>query len=211
MLGDLISQDMFGCRENKRNWKKVENYIKRRNLESFIIRKKIKKFLNESIPFLFIGQGQVDSWHHLRGLLEIFFIKEFGENTFSHEPQQFRTMVRSGGSISIIFVFLEHFAWLYENFAWSCEIASHFSLSMLQPKPILFHFAWSCEIEKHVFSTPLCYFSHFFIYNPPLPPLIQLQSLVQTNYITSFIVHVDHHQLWHKFIKIIPWNDSKTS
>ena len=29
-----------------------------------------QKFLNESIKFLFIGQGQVDTWHHLRSLLE---------------------------------------------------------------------------------------------------------------------------------------------
>ena len=101
-----------------------------------------------------------------------FFIKESEENTFSHEPQQFRMMVRSGGSISIIFIFLERFTWLWENFAWSCEIGFHFSLSMLQPKPILFHFTWSCEIEKHVFSTTFCNFSHFFIFNPPPPPSI---------------------------------------
>ena len=132
-----------------------------------------QKSLNESIKFLFIGQGQVDTWHHLRGLLEASSSRKYRENTFSHEPQQFRTMVRSGGSIGIIFVFLERFAWLFKNFAWS----------------------W-CEIEKHAFSTPLYNFSHFFIFNPPPPPSIQLQSLVQTNYITSFIVYLDHHQLY---------------
>ena len=29
-----------------------------------------KKFLNEKINFLFIGQGQVDTWHYLRDLPE---------------------------------------------------------------------------------------------------------------------------------------------
>ena len=29
-----------------------------------------QKSLNEYIKFLFIGQGQVDTWHHLKGLLE---------------------------------------------------------------------------------------------------------------------------------------------
>ena len=105
-------------------------------------------------------------------------------------------MVRSGGSLSIIFVFLERFAWLCENFAWSCEIAFHFPLSMLQPTPIVFHFAWSCEIEKHAFSTPLCNLSHFFIFNPPLPPSIQLQIPIQTDCISSFIMHLDHHLLY---------------
>ena len=81
-------------------------------------------------------------------------------------------MMRSGKSISCIFVLLERFAWLCENFA------------------------WSCEIEKYAFPTPLCNFSHFFVFNPPPPPSIQFQSLVQTNYITSFIVYLDYHQLY---------------
>ena len=50
--------------------------------------------------------------------------------------------------------------------------------------------------SKTCFSTSLCNFSHFFIFNPPPPPSIQLQSLVQTNYITSFIVYLAHHQLY---------------
>ena len=118
-------------------------------------------------------------------------------------PQQFRIMVRSGKSISFIFIFLEHFAWLCENFAWSCEIAFHFSLSMLQPTPILFHFswlcenfAWSCEIEKHAFSTPLCNFSHFFLLIPLQLPPNQLQIPFPTDCIAFFIMHLDHHQLY---------------
>ena len=96
-------------------------------------------------------------------------------------------MVWSGKSISFIFVFLEHFAWLCKNFAWSCEIAFHFSLSMLQPTSFLFHFAWLWEIEKHAIPTPLCNFSHFFIFNPFAPPSIKLQSLVQVHFLFLFI------------------------
>ena len=29
-----------------------------------------QKFFNEKFKFLFIGQGQVDTWHHLRDFLE---------------------------------------------------------------------------------------------------------------------------------------------
>ena len=143
-----------------------------------------------------MGQGQVDTWHHPRGLLEASLTRNLEKIIVSHEPQQFRTMVGSGESISIIFIFLELFARLCENFAWSCEIGFHFSLSMLQPKPILFHFTWSCEIEKHAFLTLLCNLSHFFIFNPPLPPLIELQISFQTDCIASFIMHLDHHQLY---------------
>ena len=150
MLGDLISQDMFGYWENKRKWRKVENYIERRSLKSSTIRKSIPKSPNESITFLFIGQGQKDTWHHLKGLPDAFSSRNMEKNTFSHEPQQFRMMMRSRKSISLIFVFLKHFAWLYEiTFTFPLYVAA---------KPILFHFtwlcenfAWSCEITFHIF------------------------------------------------------------
>ena len=198
-------------------------------MKSSTIRKCIKRFfkwVNHVSIYRPRSRGHLASSKRSLGC---FFTKESGENTFSHEPQQFCMMVQSGGSISIIFVFLERFTWLCENFTWSCEIAFHFSLSMLQPKPILFHFAWpceifawSCEIEKHAFSTPLCNFSNFFLLIPLQLPSNQLQISVQTDCIAYFIMHLDHHQLYlfssilihlfcHQFIKIIPWNDSKTS
>ena len=49
---------------------KVENSLERENLENFTIRKCLKVSLNEKIKFLFIVQGQVDTWHYLRGLPE---------------------------------------------------------------------------------------------------------------------------------------------
>ena len=108
-------------------------------------------------------------------------------------------IVQNGECISTDFVFTEHFAWL-------CKINFHFSLGVLQPKPILFHFAWlcenfawSCEIEKHVFfSTPLFNFSHFFIFNSPPPPSIQLQSLVQVHFLFLIIHSVSLlHSIFH--------------
>ena len=52
-------------RENEAKWR-----ILRENLENSTIRKCLKVSSNEKIKFLFIGQGQVDTWHHLRGLPE---------------------------------------------------------------------------------------------------------------------------------------------
>ena len=67
---------------------------------------------------------------------------------------------------------------------------------MLQPTSFLFHFAWSCEIENHVIPTPLCNFSHFFIFNPSPPPSIKLQSLVQVHFLFLFI-HIMHPPPFH--------------
>ena len=58
---------------------------------------------------------------------------------------------------------LFHFAWLCENFT------------------------WSCEIENHAIPAPLCNFSHFFMFNPSTPPSIKLQSLVQVHFLFLFI------------------------
>ena len=57
-------------------------------------------------------------------------------------------------------------------------------------------FTCSCKIEKHSFSTPFCIFFHFFLLIPLQPPPNQFQIPIQTNYITYFIVHLDHHQLY---------------
>ena len=46
--------------------------------------------------------------------------------------------MRSGKSISCIFVLLERFAWLCENFAWSCEITFHNSLICCSQHPFYF-------------------------------------------------------------------------
>ena len=61
---------------------------------------------------------------------------------------------------------------LLVHFAWLCEI-----------------FSWLCEMEIHNFSTPFWHFFHFFLLNPPQPPLNQLQSLVQVHFF-FLIIHI---------------------
>ena len=171
-------------RENEAKWR-----ILRENLENCTIRKCLKVSSNEKIKFLFIGQGQVETWHYLKCLPEASSLRNL-------EKIQFRMIVRSGKCIGTNFVFLEHFACL-------CEISFHFSPFVLQPKPILFHFArlcefsaCSCEIEKHSFSTTFCHFSHFFLLNPPQPPSIQLQRLVQVHCL-FLIIHIVYSLQFH--------------
>ena len=131
----------------------------------------------------------MDTWHHLRGLPKAFSPRNL-------EKIQFRTIVRSGKFISTIFVFLEHFSWLWEIFAWSCEISFHFSsLSCSQNPPLVYFarlcefFACSWEIEKHGFSTFFCHLSHFFLLTPLPPSSIQFQSLVQVHCL-FLIIHI---------------------
>ena len=94
---------------------------------------------------------------------------------------------------------------LLVHFAWLCEI-----------------FAWSCEMEIHNFSTPFCHFFNFFLLNPPQPYPNQTLNLGpnQLHYLfhyafesstTLFVIFNLIHLFCHQFIKIIPWNDSKTS
>ena len=76
---------MFGYRENKRNWRKVENYIKRRNLESSQIRNvsKVFKWVYQVSIYRPRSSGHLASSKRSSGG---FFIKESGEKAFSHEP-----------------------------------------------------------------------------------------------------------------------------
>ena len=123
--------------------------------------------------------------------------------TISHEIQKFHTSSNN-------------FAWLCEvknalapiSPSWSishdCSKFFHghaksilrFSFELQQKKSLLVHFAWICEMEIHNFSTLFCHFFHFFLLNPLQSPPNQLQISVQTNCITSFIMHLDLHQLY---------------
>ena len=103
-----------------------------------------QKSSNELITFLFIGQGQNDTWHHLRGLPD-------ASSSRNLEKIHFRTS-------------LNNFAWWCEmenpsaafSFCWSishdCAKISHghakslFTFPLCSvAKPILFHFAWLCK------------------------------------------------------------------
>ena len=114
-----------------------------------------------------------------------FFIKESRENTFSHEPLAIshdnanwkihELHFRLSGAFHMT---VRNFRMVMRNQLWDFPL-------ICSKKFLLVHFTWSCEI-----------FFNFFPLNPPQPPPSQLQSPVQTNCITSFIMHLDHHQLY---------------
>ena len=71
--------------------------MERENLENSTIRNVKKKF-HEKIKFLFIGQGQVDTWYHLRGFSEaspLRNLKFSNKMAILHEIQKFRMIVRN--------------------------------------------------------------------------------------------------------------------
>ena len=64
-----------------------------------------KFFFNEKIKFLFIDQGQVDTWHHLKGRLEASSSSSLEFNNkmvISHEIKQFRMIMRNGPKCGIM-------------------------------------------------------------------------------------------------------------
>ena len=168
----------------------------------FYNQKMYQKFLNESIKFLFIGQGQVDTWHHLRGLSEAYSPRNLEKIQFHTSPNKFSRLCEVENASARI---LSSWSILHD-----CTKILHghaksvfTSPLQLQPKSPLVHFArlckffaCSCKIEKHGFSTSFCHFSHFFLLIPLQLPPNQLQILVQTDCIASFIMHLDHHQLY---------------
>ena len=145
MLGNLISQNMFGYRENERKWRKVENYIKRRNLESSQIRNvsKVFKWVNQVSIYRPRSSGHLASSKRSSGG---FFIKKSRKYAISHDcakwkmhQQQFRLLgafrmtVRNFRMLMrnqfLVFPlscsqnsFLVHFARLCEFFTCSCEM-----------------------------------------------------------------------------------------
>ena len=55
-----------------------------------------QKSFNEKFKFLFIGQGQVDTWHHLRGISETSTFSNLeliSKITISHKENQFHMVV----------------------------------------------------------------------------------------------------------------------
>ena len=110
-----------------------------------------QKSSNELITFLFIGQGQNDTWHHLRGLPD-------ASSSRNLEKIHFRTS-------------LNNFAWWCEmenpsaafSFCWSishdCAKISHGHAKSL--------FTWSFEITFHMVMRN--HFSHFpYVLQPSL-------------------------------------------
>ena len=143
-------------------------------------------------------------------------------STISHEENQFRMVMRNHWSNNNNNNFLDHFTWLCEIFACSCEI----NLAILLILQSIF-LLWSISHNHAKFSddhTNLQYFDFelpliiFFIFLFWLYlNYLQIGSKSWSNYIASSssstlfvlfnLIHLFHHQ----FIKIILWNDSKTS
>ena len=157
-------------------------------MEIFTIRNVKKNLFSWENQVSIYRQGQVETWPHLRGLLEASSPRnlEFSNNmAISHELQQFRMFVRSQKCINTNFHLFGAFCMTVRNFRMVMRNQLWDFPLICSKKFLLVHFTWSCEI-----------FFNFFPLNPPQPPPSQLQSPVQTNCITSFIMHLDHHQLY---------------
>ena len=125
-----------------------------------------------------------------------FFIKKSRKYAISHDCAKWKTHQQQFRLLRAFHMIVRNFCMVMRNqflvFPLSCSQNSflvHFAR-------LWEFFACSCEIEKHSFSTTFCLFFHFFVLIPLQPPPNQHQIPVQTNYITSFIVYLDHHQLY---------------
>ena len=149
-----------------------EFYWEKENLENSTI-KSIQKLFNERFKFLFIGQGQVDTWQPHISLLE---------------PSKFRNLEFS------IKIMISHellrFHMKRINFTWSYEISGAtttfspfritrrnfrmFMQNQLRHHPYtaidfscLVHFAQSCESATFDFWASFYHFFHFLLLIPP--------------------------------------------
>ena len=180
-----------------------------------------QKSSNESITFLFIGQGQEDTWHHLRGLPDAYSSRNLEKIHFRMSPQQFRMMVQSGKSISFIFVFLERFTWLCENFAWLCEITFHVSF-VCYSQVYYVSFCMTVRNWKTCFFDSSLQFLSFLSLDStsttskstPNPDPNRLHCFFHYAFGSSSTLFVFFnliHLFCHQFIKNLPWNNFKTS
>ena len=178
-------------------------------MEIFTIRNVKKNLFSWENQVSIYRQGQVETWPHLRGLLEASSPRnlEFSNNmAISHELQQFRMFVRSQKCINTNFHLFGAFCmtvrnfrmvmrnqllnfplscsqnWLLVHFAWLCEI-----------------FAWLCEMEIHNSSTLFAIFSISFSWfhsnylqinskfrSKPIALLLSLCIWIIINFICSF-------------------------
>ena len=158
----LASEKM---RKNERKWRKIENSIERRNLESSTIRNvsKVKK-MSKSTFYL---QAKV-KW--TLGIIQEVFQRLLHQEiwktcnfewapTISHDCAKWKTHQQQ-------FRLLRAFHMIVRNF---CMVMRNQFLARLWE-----FFACSCEIEKHSFSTLFCLFFHFFLLIPLQPPPNQL-------------------------------------
>ena len=183
-----------------------------------------KSPLNEKIKFLFIGQGQVDTWHHLRGLTEASSrrnLKFSNKIVISHEIQQFRLIVRTKKCNNNNFRLSGAFHMIMRNQPWGfpfvCNKNSFWSISHSHARFSHDHTKWKYLIFQLFFV--ISSISFFWIHlnhlqinsksrSKSIALLISLCIWIFINFICS--LQFDS-SLCHQFIKIILWNDSKTS
>ena len=120
-----------------------------------------------------------------------FFTKKSGKNAISHDcakwkidqhhfhlPGAFRMTVRNFSMVMRNQFSLFPFSYSQNPF---CSISHDYAnFSHVHAK-------W----KNIVFSTPFCHFFHFFLLIPLQLPPNQLQTLIKTNCITSFIMYLD--------------------
>ena len=145
----------------------------------------------------------MDTWHHLRGLPGASSPRNPEKKcnfawapTISHDcakwkihqhhfrlPGAFRMTVRNFSMVMRNQFSLFPFSYSQNPF---CSISHDYAnFSHVHAK-------W----KNIVFSTPFCHFFHFFLLIPLQLPPNQLQIPIQTDCIASFIMHLDHHQLY---------------
>ena len=200
--------------------------MERENLENSTIRN-VKKNFHEKIKFLFIGQGQVDTWYHLRGFSEASpprNLKFSNKMAILHEIQNFAWLCEIKKTTTIIYAFLEHFAWLCEIFAWSFEISFEIPFG-LQHKSTFWSISHSHAKWKYlIFKLSFCHFFHFLLLIPlqlspnpkswskPIALLFSLCIWIIINFICSFqfdssllsSIYQNHTLKWlQNFIKLV--------
>ena len=125
---------------------------------------------------------------------------EFNNKTIiSHKLSQFRMVVQNQEFSNNSYNFREHFVWLCEIFAWSCEINLTILLC-LQHNFTFWSISHSYTKFRMIMQNGNIWFVSFLFSFISFPSSFSTsatsksaQILVQTNCITSFIMHLDHH------------------
>ena len=164
----------------------------------------------------------MDTWHHLRGLSEAFSPRNLEKMQISHDCAKWKIHQHHFRLPGAFRMTVRNFRMVMQN---------QFSLFPfeLQPKSFLFHFIWlckffacSCEMEKHSFFNSFLSFLPFLSFdststtskstlNPNPNWLHCFFHYAFGSSSTLFVLFNLIHLFCYQFIKIIPWNNSKTS
>ena len=141
----------------------------------------------------------MDTWHHLRGLPEAFSPKKYGKIQFRMSSNNFaqwkmhQHQFRLSGAFCIT---VQNFRMVMRNqflvFSLSYNQIFFWSISHDCANFPHVHAKW----KNTVFQLFFCHFFHFFLLILLQLPPNQLQIPIQIDCIASFIMHLDHHQLY---------------